>query len=334
MQATEERILDGAMKTAATEVLLPSEGGFIETDGNEKTYRLKQDTIVQQVDLNTAKNAINLQLTKFGPYRMNYSRNGRYMLFGGQKGHVAILDCQRTNLGAELQLHEEVHDVHFLHNPTLFAVAQNKYTYIYDHKGVEIHCMKKHERPYRLDFLPYHFLLTTIGHSGWIKWHDVSTGEYVGGYQTGHGPSRVLKHNPINAVSHVGHSNGKNSYYITIHVLIILYTFILLPIYTHISPTPFYFFFQGVVSLWSPASGKALVSMFVHKAPVADLAIDREGRLLVLILTPLNTPCDPRITSFFTVTSSLSRTRTNTLPLRTPWMHQESTWQLLEWIHW
>ena len=63
MQATEERILDGAMKTAATEVLLPSEGGYIETDGKEKTYRLKQESIIQQVDLNTAKNAINLQLT-------------------------------------------------------------------------------------------------------------------------------------------------------------------------------------------------------------------------------------------------------------------------------
>lgn len=52
-----------------------------------------------------------------------------------------------------------------------------------------------------------------------------------------------MKHNPTNAVSHLGHSNG-------------------------------------VVSLWSPASGKALVSMFCHKAPVTDLAIDREGRYM------------------------------------------------------
>jgi len=51
--------------------------------------------------------------------------------------------------------------------------------YIYDNKGVEIHCLKNHERPYRLDFLPYHFLLTSVGHSGWIKWQDVSTGTYV-----------------------------------------------------------------------------------------------------------------------------------------------------------
>ena len=51
--------------------------------------------------------------------------------------------------------------------------------YIYDNKGVEIHCLKNHERPYRLDFLPYHFLLASVGHSGWIKWQDFSTGTYV-----------------------------------------------------------------------------------------------------------------------------------------------------------
>lgn len=103
--------------------------------------------------------------------------------------------------------------------------------------------MRRHERPYRLNFLPYHYLLTSIGHSGWIKWHDVSTGEFVAGFATGHGPCRVLKHNPINAVSHLGHTNG-------------------------------------VVTLWSPAAGKSLVSMFCHRSPVTDLAIDLEGKYM------------------------------------------------------
>ena len=138
-----------------------------------------------------------------------------------------MVDCMRTSITAELQLQEEVHDVQFLHNETMFAVAQNKYTYIYDQKGVEIHCMRRHERPYKLDFLPYHYLLTSIGHSGMIKWHDVSTGEYVAGYQTKHGPAKVLKHNPINAVSHVGHSNG-------------------------------------VVTLWSPASGESFQPFLLY----------------------------------------------------------------------
>jgi hypothetical protein len=54
--------------------------------------------------------------------------------------------------------------------------------YIYDYAGVELHCLKKHDRPYRVGFLPYHFLLTTVGHSGWLKWHDISTGKVMLSY--------------------------------------------------------------------------------------------------------------------------------------------------------
>ena len=71
----------------------------------------------------------------------------------------------------------------------------------------------------------------------------MSVGQYTAGFQMSHGPTRVLKHNPINAVSHVGHNNG-------------------------------------VVSLWSPAVGKPLVTMFCHKSPVTDLAVDLEGRYM------------------------------------------------------
>ena len=46
----------------------------------------------------------------------------------GRKGHVAVMDCLRTAVGAELQLQQTVYDAHFLHNDTLFATAQEKYT--------------------------------------------------------------------------------------------------------------------------------------------------------------------------------------------------------------
>jgi U3 small nucleolar RNA-associated protein 7 len=167
----------------------------------------------------------------------------RHLLIGGRKGHVATFDCQTMNIGTELQLQEDVFDVQYLQNESMFAVAQKKCVYIYDRVGVEIHCMRGHERPLKLDYLPYHFLLTSVSHSGWIKWHDISIGEYVAGYQTGFGPCRIMKQNPNNAVMHLGHSNG-------------------------------------VVSLWSPNSGKPLVSMLCHRAAVTDLAIDREGHYM------------------------------------------------------
>ena len=74
----------------------------------------------------------------------------------------------------------------------MFAVAQKKNTYIYDSAGVELHCLRKHQdvsgvtlshhryaspnpllfscEVNRLEFLPYHLLLVTVGKAGYIKY--------------------------------------------------------------------------------------------------------------------------------------------------------------------
>ena len=78
LQGTKRKNLDAATRTATTEVLLTSEPGYIEMEGNQKVYSLKQKDIIENVDLNTAKNSMDLQLTNFGPYSVNYSSNGRY----------------------------------------------------------------------------------------------------------------------------------------------------------------------------------------------------------------------------------------------------------------
>ena len=78
LEETKSKIKDAALRTATTEILLTSEPGFIEMDNHRKVYSLKQKDIVDNVDLNTAKNCMDLQLTNFGPYHVNYTRNGRY----------------------------------------------------------------------------------------------------------------------------------------------------------------------------------------------------------------------------------------------------------------
>jgi U3 small nucleolar RNA-associated protein 7 len=166
------------------------------------------------------------------------------MLIGGRKGHVASFDWNNGRLLSELQLKETVRDVTWLHNESMFAVAQKQYVYIYDKSGMEIHCLKKQNEVYALDYLPYHFLLTSIGRQGILRYQDTSTGILIGEYRTGMGVCQVMKQNPQNAIMHLGHNNG-------------------------------------TVSLWSPNSKDPLVKMLCHKGNVLDLAVDLSGRHMV-----------------------------------------------------
>lgn len=41
-----------------------------------------------------------------------------------------------------MQVRETTRDVAILHNEQFFAAAQKKYVYIYDKRGLEVHCLK------------------------------------------------------------------------------------------------------------------------------------------------------------------------------------------------
>lgn len=233
---------EAAVRAAKSEVLQPHEAGFLEAEGMEKTFKFTQDMIRENVDKASARKIFDLKLD-YGQYKLRYSRNGRHLLMGGQKGHVALMEWGSGKLKTELFVNESCRDVSFLHNETLFAVAQKKYVFIYDSKGVEIHKLKHHIEPMRLDFLPYHLLLVSVGNAGFLKYQDVSTGDLVAEHRTGKGKCECLRQNHTNAIMHLGHGNG-------------------------------------TVSLWSPSVNKPLVSMLAHRGPVRAIALDQGGNYM------------------------------------------------------
>ncbi|KAJ1568184.1 Small subunit (SSU) processome component, partial [Cladochytrium tenue] len=241
----QEKIVDAAITAKQTELLLPETAGFLVAEDGERTYKFTQRALVQEVDLASKEKMFNLTLPDFGPYAgLDYTRGGRHVVMAGRRGHVATFDWKAKKLGCELHLGETVRDVRWLHNETLFAVAQDRCTYIYDQDGTEVHCLRDSPEPARLDFLPFHFLLVTAGLPGYLRYQDVSTGTVIADFKTRAGECTAMAQNPSNAIIHTGHA-------------------------------------AGVVALWSPSVKEPLVKMFCHKGPVQALAIDRSGKYMV-----------------------------------------------------
>lgn len=158
----EQKYKDAALEAKDAEILHENEAGFLEPEGElERTYKTRQDEITEGVAVETAQKRFDLSLDGLGPYLCDYTRNGRELLIGGRKGHVATFDWREGKLGCEIQLGETVRDVKWLHNNQYFAVAQKKTVYIYDRNGVELHNLRKHINVTHMEFLPYHFLLCT-----------------------------------------------------------------------------------------------------------------------------------------------------------------------------
>ena len=244
LKRIESKYKDAMLNAKDAEILNENEDGFLQPEGElEKTYKVGQSDIASAVSVQQAKKSVEFRLD-MGPYVSQYNRNGRSLLLAGRKGHIATCEWREGKPGCELNLNETIRDAKWLHNDQYFAVAQKKYTYIYDQAGVEIHCLKKYVETSHLEFLHYHFLLAGIESSGFLRYTDTSTGQIVAEHPTRKGAPTSMAQNPWNAILHVGHQNG-------------------------------------TVSLWSPNSTTALVKMQTNAGPIRSIGIDRSGNYML-----------------------------------------------------
>lgn len=237
--------LSSSAKAASTKayehdhLLLPQTASRMMEAENEmeKTWRVTQDEIAQASAISTRGKRFSLKLDQFGPYDIDFTRNGRHVAIAGRKGHVGTFDWQTGTLHTELHLRETARAIRWLHDESFFAVAQKKYVYIYDKQGLEVHQLKNHIDVLDMQFLPYHFLLATVGNTGYLKYQDTSTGQQVAEHRTKLGSCGVMAQNLHNAFIHLGHQNG-------------------------------------TVTLWSPSVPRAQVQLLAHQGPVSSIAID------------------------------------------------------------
>lgn len=303
IKRSEKKINEAAKKAAQSEMLLPTEKGVLEAEHEmERTARMSQREVTQAVDLQTQRKAYDMKLDKFGPYKAHFTANGRHVLLGGRKGHLAVLDWQTARIQSEIYVKETVRDATFLRDHTMFAVAQHKNLYIYDQNGTELHCLRHHKpQVNRIAFLRYHWLLSTVSSSGHLRYLDVSTGTNVADFHTRLGDCDCMRVNSWNAVVHLGHSNGvvtmcarprrmraahiHTHAHICARAHICTRTHIRTRRHPHectstapqIPPPP-----RGGLRVcrWTPSMNEPVVKMLCHKGAVASLAIDRSGRYM------------------------------------------------------
>lgn len=121
---------------------------------------------------------------------------------------------------------------------SFFFPCVNKPVHVFLTKPLLLYSkMKQHLDVTRMEFLPYHYLLATVGNQGILRYHDTSTGTMISEHKTRMGSVQAMAQNKHNAIINLGHQNGQ-------------------------------------VTLWSPSQSTPHVKLLAHMGPVKSVSVD------------------------------------------------------------
>ena len=81
------------------------DNGYIQTEEDndrERTLKVKQKDLTEMLGVQNAQSVFDLNLKDFGPYKsIDFTSNGKHVLMGSKKGHVAMLNWKEKELVCE-----------------------------------------------------------------------------------------------------------------------------------------------------------------------------------------------------------------------------------------
>ena len=231
-----EDVTFAARSAARSEMLRTKEKGFIQS-----THRIKERDILKEIPIAVQSQQFDFKLPK-GPYVVDVSKDGRSVIFGGQKKHLAQFDRYNSKKLFELNTDFSIRDVTFCQNDTLNAVATSKDLYIFDKSGTQIHEIDVAKNAFGVQFLPYHFLLVAGTYERKLVYIDITSGEIIKKFQMPY-EGLCIAQNQQNAVIAVGHGGG-------------------------------------AITLWTPNASGPVAKMMRHPPAVQSIDIDITGTKL------------------------------------------------------
>lgn len=154
----------------------------VELEDHEHMLQFRQEHLKPLLSVQNQSQVYKLELFP-GEFVLDYSNNGRNLLLSGTSGQTALLDWKHKNLLCELQLKEPVRACKFMHL-NFFALAQKNNCFIYDFQGLEVQQLDNVIEPMHLEYLPYHYLLTSLTKWGKLIFTDASIGQTVAEIKT------------------------------------------------------------------------------------------------------------------------------------------------------